>query len=274
MGMSLLQHHYLSSRQVEDVEPPEPPVSSGAILSSELEPTAAWGPSLIVDGYDGPVLLARRVSDNAELAFTADEITDGTLVTWSGGGDVAVKTLYDQAGIADATQTAPANQPLIVDDGALVTENGKPAFSSNQNTWFNFSSINTVTSVFMVVKALDNTTNQTSYLLGDGVKYDYASGETGKLLHSSYSAAPVRSGSNYLNSVLTNFATTTRPLSQSLITMIHNGTATATSLSKDRTQNPARSWIGIINAVIIYTTNQSANRTAIETAINDFYDIY
>ena len=271
--MSLLQHHYLSSRLGVDVEPPEPD-PSGAILSSELEPTAAWGPSLIVDGYDGPVLLARRVSDNAELAFTADEITDGTLVTWSGGGDVAVKTLYDQAGIADATQTTPANQPLIVDDGVLVVENGEPAFSSNANTWLNFSSINTVTSVFMVVKSLDNTTNSTSFLLGHVTGYDYHSGDNGRLLDPTYAAANVRSGSNYLDSVLTDFTTTTRPLSQSLITMIHNGTSRASSISKDRIQNPARSWIGTINAVVIYTTVQSSNRTAIETAINNFYEIY
>ena len=39
-----------------------------------------------------------RRSDNAESDFTADEITDGTLTTWTGANDGFVTTLYEQSG--------------------------------------------------------------------------------------------------------------------------------------------------------------------------------
>jgi hypothetical protein len=72
------------------------------------------------------VIKARRSSDNAELDFTALEITDGTLTTWTGSGDGFVTTIYDQVGSNDMTQTNAARQGKIVIGGTLQTDNGKP----------------------------------------------------------------------------------------------------------------------------------------------------
>jgi hypothetical protein len=71
------------------------------------------------------VVRVRRSSDNAEQDFTDTEITDGTLVSWVGGGDGFVKTWYDQSGNANnATQGTEANQPKIVSSGSVITVNG------------------------------------------------------------------------------------------------------------------------------------------------------
>tara|TARA_R110000823_G_scaffold271090_1_gene390557 strand:- start:449 stop:1414 length:966 start_codon:yes stop_codon:yes gene_type:complete len=76
------------------------------------------------------VIRARRSSDNAELNFTAEEITDGTLTTWTGAGDGFVQTIYDQSGEGNnATQTTANSQPKIVSSGSLVLENGEPAIN-------------------------------------------------------------------------------------------------------------------------------------------------
>jgi len=74
------------------------------------------------------VVRVRRSSDNAEADFTADEITDGTLLAWVGNtasDNGFVTTWYDQSGNSnDATQGTAANQPKIVDAGGLIISNG------------------------------------------------------------------------------------------------------------------------------------------------------
>jgi len=73
------------------------------------------------------VVRVRRSSDNAEDDFTADEITDGTLLSWVGNtasDNGFVTTWYDQAGSNDATQATAASQPQIVSAGSLITSNG------------------------------------------------------------------------------------------------------------------------------------------------------
>jgi hypothetical protein len=72
------------------------------------------------------VIKARRSSDNAELDFTALEITDGTLTTWTGSNDGFVTTIYDQVGSNNMTQTTALKQGLIVVNGTLQTEGGNP----------------------------------------------------------------------------------------------------------------------------------------------------
>jgi len=74
------------------------------------------------------VVRVRRSSDNAEDDFTADEITDGTLLAWVGitaSDNGFVTTWYDQSGNGNnATQGTAANQPKIVNAGSLITSNG------------------------------------------------------------------------------------------------------------------------------------------------------
>ena len=76
------------------------------------------------------VVRVRRDSDNAELDFTATEVSDGTMLTWVGTGGTDngfVETWYDQSGNANnATQTTATSQPKIVIAGVATTKNSKP----------------------------------------------------------------------------------------------------------------------------------------------------
>ena len=80
------------------------------------------------------VVQVRRSSDDALKSFTADEITDGTLLAFvgTGGSDNGfVKTWYDQSVTNEAGDTATGNhavqataasQPKIVNAGSLLTD--------------------------------------------------------------------------------------------------------------------------------------------------------
>jgi len=72
------------------------------------------------------VVRVRRSSDNAELDFTAAQITDGTLTTWTGANDGFVTTIYDQASSNNMTQTTASLQGQIVSSGSVITLGGKP----------------------------------------------------------------------------------------------------------------------------------------------------
>jgi hypothetical protein len=94
-------------------------VDSGAAAAYSLRNLKA--------SYTGDVVEVRRSSDDAEESFTAAEVADGTLESWVGAGnDGHVKTWYDQSGNTnDATQTDTAKQPKIVEGGSLLADGVK-----------------------------------------------------------------------------------------------------------------------------------------------------
>jgi len=84
-----------------------------------------------VSGYTGPLVRVRRASDNVETDISATSgggLDLAALITASGGGDAFVVTWYDQTGNGrHFTQSTAAAQPKIVESGAVLTVNGKPA---------------------------------------------------------------------------------------------------------------------------------------------------
>lgn len=75
------------------------------------------------------VIRVRRSSDNLESDFSASDITDGTLASFCGEGigkDGFVVKWYDQTGSDDLKNATALEQPKIVEDGAVILENGKP----------------------------------------------------------------------------------------------------------------------------------------------------
>jgi hypothetical protein len=79
----------------------------------------------------------RRSSDNAELniGFTASGDLDiAALLDFVGSSNGFVTTWYDQSGDArNLTQTTAGSQPRIVNNGAIVTQDGRPAVLVDNN---------------------------------------------------------------------------------------------------------------------------------------------
>lgn len=253
--------------------------------------TAAYSLRYVTSSYVGEdVILVRRSSDNAKLGFTPAEITDGTLLSWVGGGDGFIATWYDQTQSGrDVTQPTTTKQPAIVISGSLVTDvSGKPALDFSLGDPVNLQSsaetISTGISVFIVM-SLDDKSEALPYPYGQGG----GAGQYGiGMVASSNTVRQLISGSvvsavdgNYnARSLYTFILDSSNGVIQRNSTVLSTGTvATQTSGSHavrigNAVGSPGFQANGLISELIRYDTNQSANRTAIETAINSYYNIY
>ena len=175
----------------------------------------------------------------------------------------------DQSGNANhATQGTPSNQPQIHSGLAstdLILENGKPAIASTISTSLTMSSTISVRSLFSAQKST------LGFLMGysSGAPY-HANGIF--YLSAAFADSAVLNGNNYENSTLKNFTNVTRSTSQVVVSMIHTGTVSANQISQDRnTSNSSLS--GTRQELILWSDDQSDDRTAIETNISDYYTI-
>jgi hypothetical protein len=261
-------------------------------------------PQLLLDVYPGAafaydlqqlrtgvtnVVDVRRSSDNAVLAFTAQQIVDGTLLSWVGAGNNGfVPRKYDQTGNGrHATQTVAANQPQIVANGALITTNGKPALRYNGSTQrmdipttpFSMNGFH----VYTVSKA-DAATNRVAFSCpGDNRLYapvvdnSYYGGYMANALAFNFGSAGVtnqylmqiNAGTSLCNAWRNNTASTA--LASSSAAEAGNNLSLG-SYKKDGVL--ASYWLGTIQGCVFYASDQSANRAGIAAAVNTLYGIY
>jgi surface protein len=230
------------------------------------------------------VVRVRRSSDNVEQNFTAAQVTDGTLTTFTGANDGFVTTWYDQSGNSNnAAQAAAANQPKLVSSGVVELDNGKPClnYDTTGNDSFELVTlISNARTVFQTLNFKGFGGNNAQFVLGASSYADYHSSGSGihnqAILSAQYAASYVKNGSNAINGDTVDFLTNTKTTltSQILITMLHTSSSGRfNQISKDR-GNLGRSLKGNLQEIIVYSTDQSANRVGIESNINQEYDIY
>jgi len=209
------------------------------------------------------------------------------LTAFAGTGDAFVKTWYDQASTNDATQTATGSQPQIVSSGAVIVENGKPAVEfdgANDGYLLDTSGLDigslssftigkyTSTGSGEMMLGLSGSTGDkrwyAPFLSSGNFAYGYAdsataittSGDTNQNLHTMISGTTLNGVEAWLNSSSV-------------------GTATRTT-GIDSTKNGIGNFDSgfyadcKIQEIIIYDSDQSSNRTNIESNINTFYSIY
>lgn len=88
--------------------------------------------------YSGNAIKVRRSSDNTEqeIGFVNGELDVDSLTSFAGAGNAFVSVWFDQSGYAhNLKQTTAARQPKIVNNGSVMTLEGKPAvyFDNNYN---------------------------------------------------------------------------------------------------------------------------------------------
>jgi hypothetical protein len=268
------------------------------------------------------VVKVRRSGDDAELDFTASEVSDGTLAAWvvAGGGteDGFVTTWYDQSGNTNnATQATAGNQPKIVSSGSLITQGSKAAMEldgvndclvTSQNNPFTFTGgvsiihasyknstsykqFETIVSAGTTGNAINNATKSLGFGYGNdgtqspkptittdiwapsGIQYDGTVGTNERHLIGVY----ISNWSTHKSTGLSNL----RLNGSDLTTKSYGGATTPSSLNT----NPIKIGVfdqilatsffgGSLQEVIIYASDQSANRTGIEANINAHYNIY
>jgi hypothetical protein len=235
------------------------------------------------------VVRVRRSSDNTESDFTAAQISDGTLTTFCGAGNGFVRTWYDQSGNGrHASETTQAAQPQIVSSGSVITQSAKPSIrldgsddkllisgtplNSQQFSFFtivanstlaglqeifsNWQSANTVTSVFLGTSS--STVRFTDNFPSAGA---FGSANTLKELSAISSATNAITYLNGAQLAAKGSALSTRNLS----TSFYIGT---------QGTNDGEFWNGHISEIIVYPTDQTTSRSAIQSNINAHYAIY
>jgi len=190
----------------------------------------------------------------------------------------------------DAIQTTAGEQPLIVENGALITENGKPAikFGSTTIELLSIAGQSSATSseeTFFAVSKWDiGGTNPT--LLGSDDNtyrvYGFAVTELVFVAGGFSGSDSVDYGTNLSSQgLLTGIRNNTSGYIKGWIngTLADEETGYTTDLTEQISAIGARgdgeqSWGGTIQEVILFSTDQSSEREAIEANINKRYNIY
>jgi len=278
--------------------------SNGERTGALVEAAAAYSLRNLSSSYTGNVVVVRRSSDDAEEIFTAAEVADGTLTTWVGAGnDGYVVIWYDQSGNGnDAVQDVAGSQPKIVDGGSLVT--GGLDFDGVDDGLFTVSNLtDTFQSATIFALTQDNTTSGTASMVRirpNGIPSAFDGFVWEKVTNDTYGSNTLIEGANAMLAAA-DAGQGTRTTTENLNTLIYqpsqilayeNGTLDATLTNVRSGSVPigdvtlvdqlwigqnfddnARPFNGTMSEVIIYFTDQSDNRTAIEANIGETYGI-
>ena len=262
--------------------------SGGYLLDTYSGAAAAYSLRQLSSSYSGNAVKVRRSSDNTEtdIGFVGGELDTASLSSFAGAGDAFVVSWYDQSGNSkNATQTTTAYQPKIYDSTTgVVTENGRVSLSFNSDklelTGISWTSTR---SIFTVL----------SPVLFDGFDAVFgtrdASGNFASLVGTTANYKMQQHLSGGFTNVDTGISITT---DQQLIYTLFNGSnssiakdgssITSVSLGSAGAENHSIGSRGTdsgdgefkIQEHIVYLSDQSSNRTGIETNINTFYSIY
>lgn len=281
------------------------PVTTGAITTDALSyllddhPTGATTALSLrqLKSTTTDVVRVRRDGDDAEQDFTATEIRDGTLVAFcnAGGGNGYTRTLYDQEGTNNANQATSANQPQIVDTGALITTaNGEPAMrwdGSSTSMLLDCGTplmlASTAFSMFMLVERQDGTADsQALYSQFSEAQRCWLNADSGPGYTFFHDAV---SGTNP-------FFSPTVALGEDVVSLIRkstlhdyelivNGVSEATASVSDtspeqvstfiggETRRGANPFTGLIAEIIHYDADKTAEQSAIEADIAEHYGV-
>lgn len=249
------------------------------LLDAYPNAAAAYSLRLLRSGYFGYAIRVRRSSDNTEqdIGFTALGALDTTsLTSFCGSGNGFVTTWYDQSGNnRNFIQTTAASQPQIVSSGIILQLNNKPTITMStiqnltaQNIGGNIRVDHFVTMKQINLNGVLLTSTSDRYLLVS------QSGNSSTTI-SQNAGTPVY----YFNNI--QFAGTTRNDIYNLIKnqVVINLENTNLSSWTANTNQVSLQYAGTeiqsnLQEYIMYNSNQSSNRTGINTNINTYYGIY
>jgi len=233
-----------------------------------------------------------------DIGFVNGELDTSTLEGYCTGGlDAFVTTWYDQSGNGyDATQTTDANQPQIVTSGSVILENGEPTLSFDGTDDYLFTGsvldVNGLSNLYFFTVV--QTTN--TVYAGNTNKAIFWMAETGSWgqIHNSLTQTQVAFRFGTGQSGNEQSTTITSSTSMRLLSLYKNNTVDRVDVNGDNKINYTSALGTIANTsnvfnigrglaqympmnlseLIYYPSDQSSNRTGIETNINDFYSIY
>lgn len=245
--------------------------------------------------YSGACIRVRRSSDNAEqdIGFVDDLLDTSSLLSFVGAGNGFVTTFYTQVGTANLIQGNGGAQPTIVSSGSLITRNGFVSIKYDGTNDFLYKSGATI-----------NTTNvsyfsisQNDINLSSGAVFSQSTSTvisirifcsritnlrnliiTNTDTNNYYADLSAQRNDSNLR-LLSSFIDSSKNMS-SFDNSATGGTdtylgTTTTDAIQLGAQSSGLSFLnGSINCFGAYNTDNSANRVAIETILNNYYNIY
>ena len=197
------------------------------------------------------------------------------------GDDGFVTTWYDQSGNSrDATQQSATRQSKLVLNGVINSQNGKPAINFNDDR-YDFSTINTINDLSSIFAVAENNGDSNCKVI---VADQTSSGDM-QLRLTNTDLYSIRTNQAIITSMtapvgVTNLITSLSDISS--VDLKVNG-ITQTGTTPPASNNGINQigyavagcyFIGNMQEIIIYTSDQTANQAGIETNINTEYTIY
>jgi hypothetical protein len=271
---------------------------------------AAYSLRRLNSDYTGDAIRVRRASDNTEqnIGFVNNELDVNALETFCSGTNGFVTTWYDQSGNArDAKQTTAANQPQIVSSGSVILKNGKPSvqFNGSNNTLISsVGFMNNQADIYssVVFSTTSTTTNQMVHSNPSGalsnrgydlrlpnstqiqlaIRTNPSGTGTNAIGNFNYSSGNYNLVTGTFNALLSTNeqkiygnASLVAEISNPGDNIENNGVNGGMLIGSFGTINNFGAYLnGNVGELIFYTSDQSFNRTGIETNINNFYSIY
>lgn len=237
----------------------------------------AYSFRLLRTAYSGNCIKVRRSSDDTEqdIGFVSGFLDTASLKTFVSSNSGYISKWYDQSGNShDGVQTTNANQPRIVNAGAVEYNEGQVAAYMSGNYFLSLSySMSQPSTYFMVTQnsGLDN--------------HHFIDGNTDRqLLGMSGSHIVLYAGALLVGATtVTNTQLLYALFNSSSSAISYNGNTAVTgnagtmgisSWLIGSGQGAGNAIIGYMNELIVYDSDQSSNRTGIESNINSYYTIY
>lgn len=241
---------------------------------------AAYSFRKLRTAYTGNCIQVRRVIDNAilDIGFLNNVLDITTLQTFIGSGTGSLNIWYDQSGNGNnAIRNSVNNAPIIIQSGVLITDGGKVSSiigadqmnitNITQSTnYAGFSVMSRQNSTDQMMSFGSSSTPFISLAYFNGFLYNnngaedigYAFNSISRFLFTTLNIS--NSQNAFLNSVL-KIVTRITYSGSNVFSMINSRGAVGVSTTKAQEH-------------ILYNTDQSSNRTGIETNINSYYLIY
>ena len=273
----------------------KPSGSVPLLLDTYPDASAAYSLRKLRNDYAGDAIEVRidtatTPQPSYNIGFDSDGNLDtADLLSKAGSNDAYVAVWYDQSGNANnATQVSATLQPQIVELGVVVTDNGLPTVNFTNTTGddgLEIGSRVTVKSAFIPYNL--NNTSLINYAIGDDSSFTGGTAK-GLILGGTYLPAkglsvfegtvialdnPEIFGTMQLATYLQDGANTFLSNNGGALTNISSQAALTVKMLGSR-RNDFQTADSKIGEFILYPTDQSSNRIAIENNINTNYNIY
>lgn len=271
------------------------------LLDSLTGSAGAFSLRKLSSSYSGSAIQVRRASDNTtqDIGFINNQLDVTSLNAFCSGTDGFISIWYNQSDILkNAIQATATNQPKIYDSvNGVELENGKPTikFIKSNSNWLevvntSFGNIQNAISNFSVFKVNTGTTNYPvvfsksyninggiapSLTLNDGKLHVWIDGQLFSPLGNDIRGGQVlMSNTNLLGSNGIKFYIDSLLISQQTTSKDLVGTNTYRFAIGRNNQGNSYYIDGSIQEILLFSNDQTTNKTTIETNINTNYTIY